>query len=66
MTYADPYYFPPPFNLLQLLVRFPSAVLRVYGTSSACLDTVQRLLWRITVGPLVVVAAGLWGWGLRQ
>jgi hypothetical protein len=66
VRYAGPYYFPPPFRLFQFILWPPSAALRARGASSAYLDTLERILWRITVGLIAAVVAGLWVWGLRQ
>lgn len=63
----DSYYFPPPLNILQvLLVRLPGLMVFVFRGSKPppILKTVERALWRATVGPIVCIAAGLWLWGL--
>lgn len=66
-TPKDSYYFPPPLNILQvLLVRLPGLMVFVFWGSkpSPILKTVERALWRATVGPVVCVTAALWLWGL--
>jgi len=63
ITYATPYTFPPPFNLLQLvLIRVPSFGMRMLGIPYASyLAKGERILWRLTVGPLaVVIASAVW------
>jgi len=67
--YSKPYYFPPPLNLLQLLgVRLPWVVLRLCGEIrvSPKLEAVEQTLWRLTVGPVVGVVAGIWLWNFRK
>lgn len=63
----DSYYFPPPLNILQVLfIRLPGLMLFVFRGSkpSPILKTVERALWRATVGPIACIVAGLWLWGL--
>jgi hypothetical protein len=65
VRYSKSYYFPPPFNILQLLfVWIPWAILSVFGKKgrSAHLETVERILWRATAGPFVGLIAGIWLW----
>jgi hypothetical protein len=66
MRYSKSYYFPPPFNLLQLFfVGLPRAVCSLFGMKapSLHLEAVERILWRISVGPIVGVVGGIWLWG---
>lgn len=50
--YSGPHIFPPPFNILHLLViRIPGFLLRTR------LPVAEKILWRITVGPFVVLSA---------
>lgn len=68
-AYPTPYTFPPPFSIIRLLlIQVPSVVFHLIGLDSLYpyLETVERILWRITVGPVALVVAGLWLWGLRQ
>ena len=63
LRYSKPYYFPPPLNLLHLLfVYLPGAVWSLFGMKepSPHLEAVERILWRISVGPLVGATAGIW------
>jgi len=65
LHYSKPYYFPPPLNLLHLLlVRLPGAVWSLFGMRepSSHLEAVERILWRISVGPIVGATAGIWLW----
>jgi len=69
LRYSNPYYFPPPLNLLHLLfVRLPCTVLSVFGKSgpSLHLEVVEQILWRVTVGPFVGVIAGIWLWNFGE
>jgi hypothetical protein len=65
LRYSKPYYFPPPLNLLHLLfVRLPGAVWSLFGMKepSPHLEAVERILWRISVGPIAGATAGIWLW----
>lgn len=67
VRYSQPYYFPPPLNLLHLIfVRFPWLVLSLFGQNGPFLhlEVAERMLWRVTVGPVIWVVAGIWFWGL--
>lgn len=68
VSYSHPYTFSPPFNLLHLIaIRVPLFVLKICGRPpSPRLAKLERILWRITVGPIAIVVAGLWVWGLWQ
>ena len=65
-TYSVPYYFPPPFNLLQsLFVHIPHLFMRFFGWKvSPVTEQIERVLWHLTTGPLafVVAACRLWNW----
>ena len=62
MAYSTPHAFPPPFNLLPLLLQLPSATLRAHGAPSSILAALERSLWRLTVGPIALVVSLLWLW----
>lgn len=66
VRYSQTYYFPPPLNLLQLVfVRLPWFVLFLFGKDPLLhLGVAERFIWRIAVGPVVWVAAGIWFWSL--
>ena len=63
-AYSAPYYFPPPFNLLQiLLVHIPWRLLRLLGRKeSPVVEQVERILWNLTTGLLAFIVAGCWLW----
>jgi len=65
--YSTPYVFPPPFNLLSLITRVPFYMVGLLRRHSwrAKLVGFEGWLWRITVGPMALVVAGVWGWGVR-
>jgi len=57
--------FPVPFNILQLLVRVPCVALSWLGHPAApFMKSVEKALWRVTVGLIGAVVSGLWLWGL--
>lgn len=63
--YSTPYFFPVPFNLLQvLLIRLPSGVLHwTAGVKLRVVYHAEAVLWRVTVGPiamLVEVVSLIW------
>jgi hypothetical protein len=65
VRYSKPYYFPPPFNLLQwLIVRLPWTVWTLLGLKMPPphLEVIERILWRFSVGPFVGIFAGIWSW----
>lgn len=67
VTYSSPYLFIAPFNLLQLLfIRIPAAVFVLTQAKGLRhrLRAVERVLWRISVGMLSCVVAGLWLWNI--
>lgn len=63
-AYSVPYHFPPPFNLLQvLLVHIPRRLLRLFGRKEApVIEQVEGILWNLTTGLLAFVVAGCWLW----
>ena len=66
VRYSEPYNFPPPLNLLHLLlVRLPWTARYLCGEKgpSPYLDAVEQILWRVSVGPVVAAVAGFWLWG---
>ncbi|KAJ8495841.1 hypothetical protein ONZ51_g1487 [Trametes cubensis] len=66
--YGTAYYFPAPFNLIQVLAaRIPRFILVTLRRNVAAesITSVDKALWRIVVGPIAVVISGLWLWYLR-
>jgi hypothetical protein len=63
-TYSVPYYFPPPFNLLQILfVHIPQVLSRFFGWKlSQVTEQIEGVLWHLTTGLIVFVVAGCWLW----
>jgi hypothetical protein len=64
-AYSEPYYFPPPFNLLQILfVHLPRFLLELFGwKESPVAEWVECVLWYLTSGPLTfVMVAVCWPW----
>ncbi len=57
-AYSEPYYFPPPFNILQILfVRLPRLLLRLFGwEESPVTERIEGVLWYLTTGPLAFLA----------
>lgn len=67
--YSTPYYFPPPFNILHILIVVGPSTLRTlvgYREPYKPLQTLEKLVWRVTVGPWVAVVASLWLWNVRR
>ena len=65
VAYSEPYYFPPPFNLLQILfVHLPRLLLRLFGwKGSPVTEQIEGVLWYLTTGPLTfVVVVVCWPW----
>ena len=59
------YYFPMPFNILQLLVRVPCVGLSWFGYPVApYMRSMERVLWRVSVGLIGAVISSFWLWGL--
>ena len=64
-AYSEPYYFPPPFNLLQVLfVHLPRLLLQLFGwKESPVTEQIEGVLWYLSTGPLTfVVVAVCWPW----
>jgi hypothetical protein len=64
-AYSEPYYFPPPFNLLQVLfVHLPRLLSQLFGwVESPVTERVECALWYLTTGPLTfVMVAVCWPW----
>lgn len=58
----EPYYFPVPFNLLQLIVRVPCMVFSGLGHPvTPYIQSMERVLWRFSVGLIGAVISGFWG-----
>jgi len=65
VRYSQPYYFPPPLNVVQLVfIRLPWRVLLILGKKGPFphLEVVERILWRASVGPIVWLMSGVWLW----
>ncbi|KAI0257514.1 hypothetical protein BJV78DRAFT_1116630 [Lactifluus subvellereus] len=58
VAYSVPYYFPPPFNLLQILfVRIPQLLSRLFGwKQTPATGEIEGVLWHLTTGLLVFTA----------
>ncbi|KAH9968924.1 hypothetical protein BC827DRAFT_1121794 [Russula dissimulans] len=63
-AYSVSYYFPPPFNLLQILfVHMPRFSLQLLGwKESPVTGQIEGVLWCLTTGPLAFVVAVFWFW----
>jgi hypothetical protein len=61
-TYSVPYYFPPPFNLLQILfVHIPQILVQSFGWKvSPVAGQIERILWYSTTGPLTFAVIACW------
>ena len=70
VRYADPYFFPAPFNVLRLAIRLPEMVSFPFGGDtprlSAAVRHAERAAWRVTMVPLAAVFGVFWLWGLRS
>ncbi|GBE78265.1 hypothetical protein SCP_0111480 [Sparassis crispa] len=69
VAYCAPYAFPAPFNLVELLtVRLPVSLATVLGWKEVAMrfEVVERVFWRMTIGPIAAMVAGGWVWGLRD
>ncbi|KAG2129955.1 hypothetical protein DEU56DRAFT_816337 [Suillus clintonianus] len=62
----EPYYFPVPFNMLQLLVRVPGMVFSGLGypVVAPFMKSMERVLWRVSVGFIGAVLSVFWFWSL--
>jgi hypothetical protein len=56
-AYSEPYYFPPPFNILQIFfVHLPRLLLRLFGWSEfPVTEQVEGILWYLTTAPVTFV-----------
>lgn len=66
VAYSTPYKFIPPLNVMELvLFRFPAIVVRSLGRRFLMdeLTRPRRVVWRVFMGPFVLLAAGAWLWG---
>jgi hypothetical protein len=61
-TYSVPYYFPPPFNLFQILfVHTPRTLVQSFGWQvSPVAEQIERFLWYSTTGPLAFAVVACW------
>lgn len=58
ISYAGLYIFPPPFNIARILfIQVPSIILKLFTLRTSYMATLERILWRFTVGPLMVLVA---------
>ncbi|KAK7694575.1 hypothetical protein QCA50_001761 [Cerrena zonata] len=66
IAYSGRKTFPPPLNLLYLLIAALKAVFRVVGVVRPLVwfDKLQDLLWNVLVLPLALVVSGFFCWGL--
>ncbi|KAJ3801653.1 hypothetical protein GGU11DRAFT_768373 [Lentinula aff. detonsa] len=56
IRYSKPYPFPPPFNILYfVLISVPAHALPYFDISISFLFILQKILWRVVVGPFVVI-----------
>lgn len=60
VSYSGDYPFPPPFNLIELLlVTIPVEFIRAFGRSQLKRATIASIIWNITVRPFVVIITPL-------
>jgi hypothetical protein len=72
-NYSSRYCFPPPFNLLSLVfVQVPATVVWILRRGVPWFNMpwfnrmkVEEVVWRMTVGPVAALFAGLWLWGIN-
>ena len=58
IAYVDDYPFPPPFNIVELLlVTIPIGLIRLLVNSRLRRATIARPVWNITVRPLMMIVA---------
>jgi hypothetical protein len=59
-AYSVPYYFPPPFNVLQILfVHIPQLLSRLFGWKlSPVTEQVEGALWHLTTGLFAFIVTG--------
>ncbi|KAG2146556.1 uncharacterized protein EDB93DRAFT_1337544 [Suillus bovinus] len=59
----EPYYFPVPFNVLQLVVRVPCTVFSWFGRPvTPCTKSIEKVVWRASVGLIGAVISGFGLW----
>lgn len=59
--YAGLYVFPPPFNIIHLLfIRIPRSVTLLLGAGAMWGGVAEKTLWRVIVGPFVLVSTALY------
>jgi hypothetical protein len=63
--YTGPYKFPPPFNVMHLLIRIPRFGAYLLGTEVGWSTVAEKALWRVIVGPFVVIFTVL-SWTLQS
>ncbi|KAI0336597.1 hypothetical protein GY45DRAFT_1290324 [Cubamyces sp. BRFM 1775] len=66
--YGTGCYFPTPLNLVQvLIIRIPRLVLVALrrGWAVEIIESIEKVLWRVVVGPVAFLVSGLWLWYLR-
>jgi len=56
-TYPGRYTFPPPFNILCVLIWFPCTIARLLGSGVTYATKAEILLWRCVVGPFMAIVA---------
>lgn len=56
-SYSTPYIFPPPFNLIRIVVWIPKKILHLSGCRYSMLEILERVAWRIFVGPFTAFIA---------
>ncbi|KAF5368439.1 hypothetical protein D9758_002402 [Tetrapyrgos nigripes] len=60
VAYSQPYPFPSVFNVVRLiLVRIPIIILDLFGVDHPFMEKFERILWRVTVGPVVLLVTVL-------
>ena len=67
LSYSGTYHFVTPFNLLEIVFfRLPAMFLRSIGQKhrEASLKQPTKIMWMTFVGPLILIASGVWLWGL--
>lgn len=59
--YSTPYFFPAPFNLLQvILIRLPAAILHwTGGVKLQMVQDAEAILWRCTIGLVAMLVEGI-------
>jgi hypothetical protein len=53
--YVGLYRFPPPFNVMHLLIRIPHFGAHLLGIEVAWGAVAEKALWRVIVGPFVII-----------